>query len=271
MSPEDHKPSENRTPLPDSIDKFTESAQRALAFSQEEARRLGHTYIGTEHLLLGLLRDDQTVAGRILNDMGVTIASGRKALTLITPAQPERRRVGEIGLTPRAKKAIELSIQEAHESGDQFIGTEHLLLGILREDEGASAGILTDLGIGINRVRKQILYVREAKRATTETSTTRNNVVSFRLGDRTLAALDALVEAGVCNTRSEAAAWLVEAGITAKQDLFQQVYTTVAQIRALRAQVQMLTNQQSQSSPGQSTPDASADTPTSPEDDATNE
>jgi ATP-dependent Clp protease ATP-binding subunit ClpA len=244
------------------FDKFTEAARRTLVYAQEEARRFKHDYIGTEHLLLGLLRDDQAVAGRALSDLGVTIESGRKALAFINPpgsASPASKG----GLTPRAKKAMELGVEEARDLGDRYLGTEHILLGIIREREGLGAGILTGMGLDPDRVRAQVLHVREAKLAA-EVPATRANVVSFRLDDRALAALDALVEAGVRNTRSEAAAWLVEAGIAAKQDFFQQVNTTVAQIRALRAQVQSLAQQPPASAPADAAPPpAEDDTPAS--------
>jgi ATP-dependent Clp protease ATP-binding subunit ClpA len=227
---------------PPFLDKFTERARRSLYLAQEEARDFNHDYIGTEHLLLGMLRESKGIAALALNEMGVMLEMVRQALTVITPPGKERP-IGAIGLTPRAKKVVELAAKEARELGDRFLGTEHLLLGLLQEGEGIGVGILLNLGLGLDvaQVRAQVLRVREQRSA--NAGSARSNVVSCRLGDSALNALDALVEAGVRGTRSEAAAWLIEAGIEARRDFFQKINDTVSQIRELRAQAQSLAEQ----------------------------
>ncbi len=250
MQPEDM----NRWSRGARFEKFTEAARRTLVYAQEEARGLGHHYIGTEHLLLGLVREDQTVAGAAFKDLGFTIEVGRRAVAAILPAQTDVPPNMVAGLTPRARKTIELAIKEARDQGDHFIGTEHIVFGILSDGEGIANGILHSVGLDSSRIRAQVLAVRAAKHASAEGNvervvssnepSARANVLSFRLTDPQLAVVDTLIEAGVCGTRSEAAAWLVAAGIAAKREFFLQVESTVAQIRALRAQTQALAQQE---------------------------
>ncbi len=141
----------------DRFDKFTDRARKVLTLAQEEAQRLQHNYIGTEHLLLGLVREGEGVAVKVLNNLGVELQQIRKAIEFIT-GRGDREAPGEVGLTPRAKHAIELAVDEARRLNQQYIGTEHLLLGLLR-GEGIAAGVLENLGVKLEKARAEILQV----------------------------------------------------------------------------------------------------------------
>src|SRR5918998_125887 len=140
--------------MSDKFDKFTERARKVLTLAQEEAQRFNHNYIGTEHLLLGLVREGDGVAARVLSNMGVQLPKVRSAVEFII-GRGETMVMGEIGLTPRAKRVIELAVDEARRMNHDSIGTEHLLLGIVREGEGIAAGVLESLGVNLERVRAE--------------------------------------------------------------------------------------------------------------------
>ena len=134
------------------FEKFTERARRVLSLAQEEAQRFNHNYIGTEHILLGLVRETDGVAARVLSNLGVELHKVRSAVEFII-GRGERSTPGEIGLTPRAKKVIELAVDEARRLNHHYIGTEHLLIGLMREGEGVAAGVLESLGINLDKIR----------------------------------------------------------------------------------------------------------------------
>jgi ATP-dependent Clp protease ATP-binding subunit ClpC len=138
--------------MADRFDKFTERARRVLTLAQEEAQRFNHNYIGTEHLLLGLVREGDGVAAKVLGNLGVELNKVRSAVEFII-GRGDRTSSAEIGLTPRAKKVIELAVDEARRLSHSYIGTEHLLLGLVREGEGIAAGVLESLGVNLERVR----------------------------------------------------------------------------------------------------------------------
>src|SRR5690349_3046809 len=144
--------------MADKFDKFTERARKVLTLAQEEAQRFNHNYIGTEHLLLGLVREGDGVAARVLSNMGVQLPKVRSAVEFII-GRGETMVMGEIGLTPRAKKVIELAVDEARRLNHHYIGTEHLLLGLVREGEGIAAGVLESLGVNLERVRSETIRV----------------------------------------------------------------------------------------------------------------
>jgi hypothetical protein len=145
------RPPEPHT-MQDQFDRFTERARRVLAHAQEEARRFNHNYIGTEHLLLGLLRDPESLAAQVLGDLGVQLEDARRAVEFII-GRGDRIMLGEIGLTPRAKRVVELAVDEARRLEHHYVGTEHLLLGLIREGEGIAAGVLESLGVNLERAR----------------------------------------------------------------------------------------------------------------------
>ena len=140
------------------FDKFTDRARQVLTYAQDEAQRFDHNYIGTEHILLGLIRQGDGTAARVLERMGVELAKVRTAVDFII-GRGDQPAFGEIGLTPRAKRVIELAIDEARTLGHRYIGTEHLLLGLVREGEGIAAGVLESLGVKLDKVRDEVMRV----------------------------------------------------------------------------------------------------------------
>ena len=186
----------------DRFDKFTERARKVLTLAQDEAQRFNHNYIGTEHLLLGLVREGEGVAAHVLENMGVELNKVRTAVEFII-GRGDRTVVGEIGLTPRAKKVIELAVDEARRLNHHYIGTEHLLLGLVREGEGIAAGVLESLGVNLDKVRPRSSAScpsRAAAGPTTETKRASKTPTVDQLGiDLTDAAAPA------SSTRSSAA------------------------------------------------------------------
>jgi ATP-dependent Clp protease ATP-binding subunit ClpC len=133
-------------------ERFTERAKKVLTLAQEEAERAHYSYIGTEHLLLGLLREGEGLAARVLNNLGVEIGKVRQTIESIL-GRDERIIVQQIIPTSRVKKAIEISFEEARRMGHNYVGTEHILLGLLIEGEGIAAHVLKDLGATLEMVR----------------------------------------------------------------------------------------------------------------------
>lgn len=140
------------------FDKFTQRARKVLSLAQEEAQRFQHNYIGTEHLLLGLVREGEGVAAKVLSNLGVELNEVRSTVESII-GRGDRIVLGEIGLTPRSKKAIELAVDEARRLNHHYIGTEHMLLGLVREGEGIAAGVLESMGVDLEKVRTQTMQV----------------------------------------------------------------------------------------------------------------
>ena len=138
------------------FEKFTERARQAIVLAQEEARMLSHNHIGTEHLLLGLIHEGQGVAARTLESLGISLEDVRRNVEEII-GRGQETLSGHIPFTPRAKKVLELSLRESQQLGHEYIGTEHILLGLIREGEGVAAQVLVMLGADLNRVRQQIL------------------------------------------------------------------------------------------------------------------
>ncbi|MBA3534147.1 MAG: ATP-dependent Clp protease ATP-binding subunit, partial [Ardenticatenales bacterium] len=136
------------------FDRFTKKARRVLSLANEEAQTLNHGYIGTEHLLLGLVREGDGVAARVLKDLGVDLPKVRAAVEDIV-GRGKRATLGRIGLTPRTKRVIELAVDEARRLGHHYIGTEHLLLGLAREGNGIAADVLASLGVSLESVRRR--------------------------------------------------------------------------------------------------------------------
>ena len=140
------------------FEKFTDRARRVIVLAQEEARMLNHNYIGTEHILLGLIHEGAGVAVRALESLGVSLDDVRRDVEeMIGRGQHELS--GHIPFTPRAKKVLELSLRESQQLGHDYIGTEHILLGLIREGEGVAAQVLVKLGADLNRVRQQVIQL----------------------------------------------------------------------------------------------------------------
>ncbi len=173
------------------FEKFSERARRVLSLAQEEAQRFNHNYIGTEHILLGLVRETEGVAARVLSGLSVDLTKVRSAVEFII-GRGERPAQGEIGLTPRAKKVVELAVDEARRMNHTYIGTEHLLIGLLREGEGVAAGVLESLGVNLEKVRAEthrILSNSGSGSSTSSRSNTRTPTLDQLGVDLTNAAL----------------------------------------------------------------------------------
>lgn len=148
----------NYPPPSQRFEKFTERARRVLALAQEEARRFNHDYLGTEHLLLGLLRETDSLAGKVLFKFGVGLEEARRQVeAIVGQGQADSGGAGVISLTPRSKKVLELAVEEARLLNHDYIGTEHLLLALLREGEGIAADILKQMGLSLPKAKQEIL------------------------------------------------------------------------------------------------------------------
>jgi len=140
------------------FERFTDRARRVVVLAQEEARMLDHNYIGTEHILLGLIREGEGVAARALESLGISLEAVRQQVVEVI-GQGQQAPSGHIPFTPRAKRVLELSLRESRQLGHNYIGTEHILLGLLREGEGVAAQVLVRLGADLNRVRQQVIQL----------------------------------------------------------------------------------------------------------------
>ncbi|MEP7028375.1 MAG: Clp protease N-terminal domain-containing protein, partial [Candidatus Eisenbacteria bacterium] len=138
-------------------DKFTERVRKVIYLAREEAARLQHDYIGTEHLLLGVIREGEGIAATVLNNLGVDLDHIRQAVENMVTSSGGTMTIGEIPFTPRAKRVLELAVEEARSLGHNYVGTEHLLLGLIREGEGVAAKVLLELGVDRKRVREETL------------------------------------------------------------------------------------------------------------------
>jgi hypothetical protein len=166
------------------FERFTDRARRVVVLAQEEARLLNHNYIGTEHILLGLIHEDEGVAAKALESLGISLEAVRAQVEEII-GQGQSAPTGHIPFTPRAKKVLELSLREALALNHNYIGTEHILLGLVREGEGVAAQVLVKLGAGLDRVRQQVVQVLAAGPAPAE----QGPLGQIRLGRRAAAAM----------------------------------------------------------------------------------
>jgi ATP-dependent Clp protease ATP-binding subunit ClpC len=138
------------------FERFTDRARRVVVLAQEEARMLNHNYIGTEHILLGLIHEGEGVAAKALESLGISLDALRQQVEEII-GQGQHTQSGHIPFTPRAKKVLELSLREALQLGHNYIGTQHILLGLSREGDGVAAQVLVQLGTDLNPVRQQVI------------------------------------------------------------------------------------------------------------------
>jgi len=139
------------------FNRFTERARKVIILAKEEARRFNHDYIGTEHILLGLIREGEGVAAAVLQKLDVSLENIRLEIEKLVQPGPSTQIIGDIPFTPRAKKALELAAEEARSLGHNYIGTEHLLLGLIREGEGIASQVLLNLGMDLNSVRNEVM------------------------------------------------------------------------------------------------------------------
>src|SRR5438094_1331282 len=141
------------------FDRFNDRAKRVLALAQDEAIRFNHNYIGVEHLLLGLVREGEGVAARVLDSLGIDLSKARSSVEVMIGRGKETTSPSEITLSPRTKKVIELAVDESRKLGHSHVGTEHLLLGIVREGQSVGAGVLESMGVNLEQVRHQVIAV----------------------------------------------------------------------------------------------------------------
>jgi len=138
------------------FERFTERARQVVVLAQDEARALGHDYIGTEHILLGLLREEEGLAARVLESLDITVEDVRRHVARIV-GQGESAPTGQIPFTVGAKKVLEASLREAFSLGHNYVGTEHVLLGLLHESEGVAADVLLDAGADVEKIRNETI------------------------------------------------------------------------------------------------------------------
>ena len=151
------------------FERFTDRARRVVVLAQEEARLLNHNYIGTEHILLGLIHEGEGVAAKALESLGISLEAVRAQVEEII-GHGGQAPSGHIPFTPRAKKVLELSLREALQLGHNYIGTEHILLGLIREGEGVAAQVLVKLGADLRRVRQQVIQLLSGYAGTKESA-----------------------------------------------------------------------------------------------------
>jgi ATP-dependent Clp protease ATP-binding subunit ClpA len=168
------------------FERFTDRARRVVVLAQEEARLLNHNYVGTEHLLLGLIHEGQGVAAKALESLGISLEAVRAQVEEII-GRGQQAPTGHIPFTPRAKKVLELSLREAKQLGHNYIGTEHILLGLIHEGEGVAAQVLVKLGADLSRARGQVIGLLSGD-AATEEAAARTRLVRMTVPDDLLEA-----------------------------------------------------------------------------------
>ena len=147
------------------FERFTDRARRVVVLAQEEARLLSHNFIGTEHVLLGMIHEGEGIAAQVLESAGISLEAARaKVAAIVGPGASSPS--GHIPFTPRAKKVLEMALREAIQLGDNFIGTEHLLLGLLREGQGVAVDVLQNSGADLRRLREQVIDLAGGQRTT---------------------------------------------------------------------------------------------------------
>ncbi|MCL4541484.1 MAG: hypothetical protein M1396_03960 [Chloroflexi bacterium] len=231
-----------KSEITERIGSYSQRARAVLRLAEEEARRLNHAYVDTEHLLLALLKERGGEAAKMLETLGIDREAVRKAIESAI-GRGDRPSPSRVRWTPRAQAVLELATKLAQKLDQQHVDTEHVLLGLLQEGKGTAVAILEPFGLTVQRVRQEMARLLQERNARiverlSQVLPPRGNVVSCRIDVNDLDAIDMLVEAGIRTTRSEAAAWLIHAGVEAQRDLLTKVRATVAQIRQLRQGVQ---------------------------------
>ncbi len=154
------------------FERFTDRARRAVVLAQDEARMLNHNYVGTEHILLGLVHEGEGVAAKALESLGISLDVVRQQVEEVI-GQGQHTPSGHILFTKRAKEALELSMRESMQLGHKYIGTEHILLGLIREGDGVAAQVLVRLGADLDQVRQQVIQLLHGSRQAGEPSAVR--------------------------------------------------------------------------------------------------
>jgi ATP-dependent Clp protease ATP-binding subunit ClpC len=264
------------------FDAFDTRARHSLQRARDECERDGLAYIGTEQLFLGLLAQPGGVARRVLRNFGLELEEARTALRQLRPLSTEQPPPAassgasdDIGLTPMGKRMLELAVDEARAVGQRFIGTEHLLLGLIALGQGSAIDMLHHRGLDLAAVRSRALQIarghtaRAGRRHTVASDSpllnalrgsasvgsasvegvewspagrgqAKNNVVMCRVDDADMDAIDTLIEAGVRANRSDAASWLIKAGLESKRAVVDSVRDKVLEIRRIRDEARAL-------------------------------
>jgi ATP-dependent Clp protease ATP-binding subunit ClpA len=225
------------------FDKFSERARKALVYAHDEARLLNHSYIGTEHILLGLVRENEGVTAQVLKELSIDLSAVRTFVEQVVKRGEPLPDDIERPLTPRVQVVLMMALGETWRL-PPLVEPEHLLLALVREGEGIAAGALESLGAPLDQVRS-LIFQKLVNRAVISTESLKDtikkaNVVTCRIDDHDLNAIDALVEVGIRSTRSDAAAWLIHAGVEANRAVLDSVYATVVEIHQLRAKAQSM-------------------------------
>lgn len=236
MSEQQATPSPARSPFARDFVRYSPRARHALAVAEAEARRLNHDYLGQEHLLLALVRDGEGNAVDLLAALGVDPAEVANTIEF-TVGAGRQSVAGALPRTPRLGRALDLARQEARRLQRPVLGTEHLLLGLVEEGEGVAAVILKNFGLTADAVRERAATLAADSPREAGPAGPKTNVLTCRIDDADLETIDALVEAGLRSSRSDAAAWLIHSGIAANQALVGRVYSTLAEIRRLREEL----------------------------------
>jgi ATP-dependent Clp protease ATP-binding subunit ClpA len=246
MMPTAEEPSEAEISGVTSFDKFTERARKVLALAQREAWRAQSLDIRTEHLLFGLVAEGEGIAAQALSALGLDRV--QLQMFSVTWSQGGQRQAprghsaetGPAVLSEESKAVIEHGIAQARRMKHAYVGTEHLLLGLLDVPECAASRLLETRGYAPEAIRAQVKHVlaqpTPASPLASTATGTKSNVVTCRLDDSTLEAVDMLVEVGIRSSRSDAVAWLITTGIDAHGDLFERIRATAGTIRQLRAE-----------------------------------
>ena len=153
------------------FERFTDRARKVLALANQEAERFNHEYIDTEHILLGLVKEGSGMGTNVLKNLNIDLLTVRREVEKLIKAGPDRAPKGKLPQTPRAKKVIEYAIEESRRFGHNYVGTEHLLLGLFREQDGVAAVVLRIVGLELKQVREEILNLLGQDACTTETGT----------------------------------------------------------------------------------------------------
>lgn len=214
--------------------RYTRHARGVVTRAHDEARTLNHSYLGTEHLLLAITRDDGCNAAHVLEDLGAELSEVAESVEfLIHPGDEPFS--GDPPHTPRLHAAVDLAEEEARSHGRTSIGTEDLLLGLLRQGENVATKVLAPFGVTAGLVRDRVGNDGFADREREAAATChRGNVLTCRIDDRELGVIDLLVEAGIHTTHSDAAAWLIRAGIEANQPLVEGANSMLTEMERLR-------------------------------------
>jgi len=183
------------------FERFTDRARRVVVLAQEEARMLNHNYIGTEHILLGLIHEGEGLAAKALENLDISLVAVREQVQEII-GQGQQAPTGHIPFTPRAKKVLEYSLREGLQLGHTYIGTEHILLGLIREGEGVAAQVLVKLGADLNKVRQQVIQLLSGYQGKEPAAVSGAASESQGSAQSMLAASQAL-EAGASDLRAE--------------------------------------------------------------------